>query len=207
MPRDHFDRKVEDSLRRDLPIITTPHAYHHLAEAKEGAEAFTCVHPLDHFESLCIDIANQLEGGTGSGQTKRTAVKVTGMPGKHVPPGPAHILSAVNDLLGMVPPTNGWMVELGYTVTSAGDESFECGYRIYISGDTLMVDELKEIPERYRDQKIDLMLVHLGGLFHIYRALRADTGQRRRNVDPSCQSTSPNGDYGCNSRPSTGSAD
>ena len=37
----------------------------------------------------------------------------------------------------------------------------EC--RIYISGDTLMIDELKEIPERYKGQNIDLMLVHLGG--------------------------------------------
>jgi L-ascorbate metabolism protein UlaG (beta-lactamase superfamily) len=35
--------------------------------------------------------------------------------------------------------------------------------RIYISGDTLMVDELKEIPERYKGQNIDLMLIHLGG--------------------------------------------
>jgi L-ascorbate metabolism protein UlaG (beta-lactamase superfamily) len=26
-----------------------------------------------------------------------------------------------------------------------------------------MVDELKEIPERYRGQKINLMLIHLGG--------------------------------------------
>lgn len=35
--------------------------------------------------------------------------------------------------------------------------------RIYISGDTLMIDELKEIPERYKGQNIDLMLIHLGG--------------------------------------------
>lgn len=35
--------------------------------------------------------------------------------------------------------------------------------RIYISGDTLMVDELKAIPERYKGQNIDLMLIHLGG--------------------------------------------
>jgi L-ascorbate metabolism protein UlaG (beta-lactamase superfamily) len=34
---------------------------------------------------------------------------------------------------------------------------------IYISGDTLFVDELKEIPERYKDRNIDLMLIHLGG--------------------------------------------
>lgn len=36
-------------------------------------------------------------------------------------------------------------------------------HSIYISGDTLFVDELKEIPERYKDKNIDLMLIHLGG--------------------------------------------
>ncbi len=80
-----------------------------------------------------------------------------------------------------VPPTNGWMIELGYK----SDEDFKCGYRcvqslgglwndplwltfessnrIYISGDTLLVDELKEIPKRYAGKNIDLMLIHLGG--------------------------------------------
>lgn len=37
------------------------------------------------------------------------------------------------------------------------------GPRIYISGDTLLVDDLKEIPKQYAGQNIDLMLVHLGG--------------------------------------------
>jgi L-ascorbate metabolism protein UlaG (beta-lactamase superfamily) len=55
------------------------------------------------------------------------------------------------------------MLELGYQPSSGSDADFECGYRIYISGDTLMVDELKKIPERYKGQNIDLMLVHLGG--------------------------------------------
>lgn len=41
------------------------------------------------------------------------------------------------------------------------DSSFRCGYRIYISGDTLLVPELEEIPKRY--PHVDLMLVHLGG--------------------------------------------
>ncbi len=54
------------------------------------------------------------------------------------------------------------MLELG-SYSGKSDESFQCGYRIYISGDTLMVDELKEIPERYTSQNIDLTLVHLGG--------------------------------------------
>lgn len=54
------------------------------------------------------------------------------------------------------------MLELGYG-SSSMQTDFNCGYRIYISGDTLMVDELKEIPKRYAGQNIDLMLVHLGG--------------------------------------------
>jgi L-ascorbate metabolism protein UlaG (beta-lactamase superfamily) len=53
------------------------------------------------------------------------------------------------------------MLELGHG--APGTANFECGYRIYISGDTLMVDELKEIPRRYAGQQIDLMLAHLGG--------------------------------------------
>ena len=58
------------------------------------------------------------------------------------------------------------MVELGYkaATTSPSDKTdgtFKCGYRIYISGDTLLVPELEEIPKRY--PRVDLMLVHLGG--------------------------------------------
>jgi L-ascorbate metabolism protein UlaG (beta-lactamase superfamily) len=56
------------------------------------------------------------------------------------------------------------MVELGYyTANEAGEQDFHNSYRIYISGDTLLVDELKEIPARYKNQNIDLMLIHLGG--------------------------------------------
>ncbi|KAF2134305.1 Metallo-hydrolase/oxidoreductase [Dothidotthia symphoricarpi CBS 119687] len=148
---DHFDRKVEDKLSRSIPIITTPHAKDHLSN--KGDESFTNVHALAVWDSLVLDIASP----RANAQTP--SVKITGTPGKHIPPGP---LSIANDLLSAVPPTNGWMVELGYS-DPASSSSFENGYRIYISGDTLMVDELKEIPERYKDQNIDLMLIHLGG--------------------------------------------
>ncbi|KAK4227033.1 putative metal-dependent hydrolase [Podospora fimiseda] len=145
---DHFDRKVEDSVNRQFPIVTTPHAKACLtADTKQ--EPFRNVHGLDFFQSLQLPIKN--DDGTTS------AVKVTAMPGKHVPPGP---LSVVNDLIGAVPPTNGWLVELGHTKDGEG---FQVGYRIYISGDTLMVPELKQIPEYLAGEKIDLMLVHLGG--------------------------------------------
>lgn len=84
------------------------------------------------------------------------------MPGKHVPPGP---LSIANDILGAVPPVNGWMLELGYSPSQHDENAFKCGYRIYISGDTLLIDDLKQIPDMYKHagKQIDLMLIHLGG--------------------------------------------
>ncbi|KAF2279050.1 Metallo-hydrolase/oxidoreductase [Westerdykella ornata] len=147
---DHFDQEVEASLRRSIPIITTPHAKRHLTSKGED-ESFTQVYDLDFFDSMLLNIKTR-EGD------RKPAIKVTGMPGKHVPPGP---LSVANDILSALPPTNGWLVELGYFDNAVS--SFQCGYRIYISGDTLMVPELKEIPERYKGQGIDLMLIHLGG--------------------------------------------
>ncbi|KAJ9484387.1 hypothetical protein VN97_g8979 [Penicillium thymicola] len=172
---DHFDKKVENSLRRDLPIITTPHAKGHLS-FKNG-DSFTSVSAIDHFEQIQVGI----EGTSG---LKQPRLRVTGMPGKHVPPG--GIAQKLNDIAKAVcipnflsfafehsaeclpglttqkiPPTNGWMLELGHGTPGLLD--FTCGYRIYISGDTLMVDELQEIPKRYAGQQIDLMLAHIGG--------------------------------------------
>lgn len=149
---DHFDKLVEESLNRDFPIISTSHAKQALA-GKE--DPFKAVYDLDFFQSILLPVVNY-KGDTGG---KKPVVKVTGMPGKHVPPGP---LAAANDLLGAVPPTNGWLIELNYSADGS-EARDETGYRIYISGDTLFVDELKEIPQRLKNEKIDLMLVHLGG--------------------------------------------
>lgn len=153
---DHFDQKVEESLRRDLPIITTPHAKESLT-GKGEEESFNQVFDLDFFEFMMVNI-----GSSSSSSGKIPRIKVAGMPGKHVPDG---VIGAANDLLKAVPPTNGWMVELGYghAQNETSDDGFECGYRIYISGDTLMVDDLKQIPQHYKNQNIDLMLIHLGG--------------------------------------------
>ncbi|KAK1995093.1 Metallo-hydrolase/oxidoreductase [Colletotrichum falcatum] len=157
---DHFDREVEESLNRSFPIITTPHAKSCLTSSSEKAEPFKSVVDLDFFQHLLLDVA----GPPSESRGKHAAIRVTGMPGKHVPPG---LLSAANDAMKAVPPTNGWMLELGYHRPAAGPQAgpaaFETGYRIYVSGDTLMVDELKKIPEWLDNERIDLMLVHLGG--------------------------------------------
>ncbi|RYP45134.1 hypothetical protein DL768_008492 [Monosporascus sp. mg162] len=160
---DHFDRPVEKSLNKAFDIITTPHAKECLTSAQAKDEPFQSVHDLDFFESLMLHVDGGSADRNADLRGKASVVKVTGMPGKHVPPGP---LAKANDFLKAVPPTNGWLVELGYAskAPTGGDpESLDVGYRIYISGDTLFVDELKEIPKRLKDDKIDLMLIHLGG--------------------------------------------
>ncbi len=76
-------------------------------------------------------------------QKGNARVRVTSMPGKHGP--------AVTDLL--LPPVMGSMLEFQSTGETA--------LRLYITGDTLIHDDLHEIPRRY--PQIDLALFHLGG--------------------------------------------
>ena len=71
-------------------------------------------------------------------------VRVRAMPGAH----------ASGAVAKMMPPVMGSLLEF----VNARDE---VAFRIYITGDTVLVDELKEIPRRFPD--IDLALLHLGG--------------------------------------------
>ncbi|KFY31892.1 hypothetical protein V493_00699 [Pseudogymnoascus sp. VKM F-4281 (FW-2241)] len=152
---DHFDRVAQACLRRSLPIISTFHTEAHLTSKLEE-EAFTAVYALDTYQSMMI---HTKPCRLLSVQTP--AIKVTAMPGKHVPP---HLAASHDDFIQAVPPVTGWMLELGHLAfASAADDAFKCGYRIYITGDTLLVDELQEIPARYAGKNIDLMLIHLGG--------------------------------------------
>ncbi|MDP8946946.1 MAG: MBL fold metallo-hydrolase [Actinomycetota bacterium] len=94
-------------------------------------KGFTRAHALRTWETLSI--------------TKGEArLRLTAMPGTHAP-GP---------LAAALPPVMGSMLEFG----TAEDET---RLRLYISGDTLVHEQLEEIPRRY--PQIDLALLHLGG--------------------------------------------
>ena len=94
-------------------------------------KGFTRAHALRTWETLPI--------------TKGEArLRLTAMPGTHAP-GP---------LAAALPPVMGSMLEF-QTAES------ETRLRLYISGDTLIHEQLKEIPRRYPG--IDLALLHLGG--------------------------------------------
>jgi len=71
------------------------------------------------------------------------AVRVTAMPAKHAP----------EPVAALIPPVIGTMLDF-----ARGGQHL---LRLYITGDTLVHDELHEIPRRYPD--IDLALIHLGG--------------------------------------------
>lgn len=73
----------------------------------------------------------------------RTLLRLSAMSGRHGPPLAARLLPSV---MGSM---------LDFSTDGKQD------YRMYISGDTLVYDDIREIPRRYDD--IDLALLHLGG--------------------------------------------
>lgn len=73
----------------------------------------------------------------------QTVLRISAMPGRHGPP----LLAA------LLPSVMGSMLD--FSSTGKPD------YRMYISGDTLVYDDLKEIPQRFPE--VDLALLHLGG--------------------------------------------
>src|SRR4051794_16483824 len=72
------------------------------------------------------------------------SLRVTSMPGTH---GPVVVAALLPDVMG--------------SMLDFRNERDNRIYRMYISGDTLLHEDLKEIPRRYRN--IDLALLHLGG--------------------------------------------
>jgi L-ascorbate metabolism protein UlaG (beta-lactamase superfamily) len=95
------------------------------------SKGFNAAVSLDTWEDITIDKG-------------RNSVRITSMPGQH---GPGLVDFAL-------PPVMGSMLEFPNARTGKP-------YRIYITGDTLIHDDLKEIPQRFSG--IDLALIHLGG--------------------------------------------
>jgi L-ascorbate metabolism protein UlaG (beta-lactamase superfamily) len=98
---------------------------------KLGALGFERGYPLDTWETLAVNRGD-------------ATLSITAMPAKHATE------EAVEELLM---PVNGHLLDFSRN----GDHL----YRLYITGDTMLVDSLEEIPRRYPD--IDLGLIHTGG--------------------------------------------
>jgi L-ascorbate metabolism protein UlaG (beta-lactamase superfamily) len=101
------------------------------AVAKLSSLGFEQGYPLDTWESLMV-------------QKGDATLTITAMPAKHATE------EAVNELLM---PVNGHLLDF-----SRNDDHL---YRLYITGDTMLVASLEDIPRRHPD--IDLGLIHTGG--------------------------------------------
>ncbi len=109
----------------------TPIVTTHQAADYLRDKGFTAVYPVEHWETFDVT----------KGPTR---LRITAMPGRHGP-GP---------MAKLVPPVMGSLLDFR---TYSGQRL----YRMYISGDTLVYDDLKDIPRRFPG--IDLALLHLGG--------------------------------------------
>jgi len=126
MHEDHFDKRVQQKLDKNIPIATTPGA----AKALERL-GFVRTIGLSHWDRLDV------EKGT-------TRVRITAAPGRHGKFGAQALLPSV----------------MG-AVYDFGADPAQPDYRMYVTGDTLVHDDLKAIPQRFPG--IDLALLHLGG--------------------------------------------
>jgi L-ascorbate metabolism protein UlaG (beta-lactamase superfamily) len=140
---------IEDLPPVDLCVLPHYHGDHfdQIVEEKldKDLPIVTTNHAVGELE------ARDFRGGIGL-DTWETAefikgaarLRITSLPGKH---GPAMVDFALPDVMG--------------SILDFETETGERLLRLYISGDTLIFDDLKEIPNRFPE--IDLALIHLGG--------------------------------------------
>ncbi len=140
--------EIEDLPPLDLILLSHMHGDHfdRVAERRlnKAIPIFSTRHAVTYLRRKGFTAAHALKTWETLEVLKGEArLRLAAMPGTHAP-GP---LSAV------LPPVMGSMLEFG----TAG----ETRLRLYISGDTLVHERLREIPRRYPE--IDLALLHLGG--------------------------------------------
>jgi L-ascorbate metabolism protein UlaG (beta-lactamase superfamily) len=156
--------EIEDLPPLDFVLLSHLHGDHfdRVAERKlnKAILIFSTRHATSYLGKIGFTRTHALKTWESLGVTKGEAnLRLTAMPGTHGP-GP---LGAV------LPPVMGSMLEFG----SARGET---GLRMYISGDTLIHERLREIPRRFPD--VDLALLHLGGtrVFGIMVTMDAEQG-------------------------------
>jgi L-ascorbate metabolism protein UlaG (beta-lactamase superfamily) len=155
--------EIEDLPPLDFVLLSHLHGDHfdRLAERKlnKATPIISTRHATSYLEKVGFTRTRALKTWEPLDVEKGGAnLRLTAMPGTHGP-GP---LGAV------LPPVMGSMLEFG----RAGEDA---RMRMYISGDTLVHDRLREIPRRFPD--IDLALLHLGGTKVLGIFVTMDAGQ------------------------------
>lgn len=149
---DHFDQAAIRGLDKSTLIVTNEHAAEELQ-----ARGFTKIETLDKWEGIRFTKGN-------------AQLRVTATPGRH---GPLPVSLFLPQVMGSV-----LDFEIGSKSNNNDDESEPASLspsssspspsspssstvRLYITGDTTVYDDIKEIPKRHPG--IDVALLHLGG--------------------------------------------
>ena len=140
--------EIEDLPPLDLILLSHMHGDHfdRVAERRlnKATPIFSTRHAVAYLRRKGFTATHALETWETLEVLKGEArLRLAAMPGTHAP-GP---------LSTLLPPVMGSMLEFG--------TEDETRLRLYISGDTLVHERLREIPRRYPE--IDLALLHLGG--------------------------------------------
>jgi L-ascorbate metabolism protein UlaG (beta-lactamase superfamily) len=141
---DHFDQVAIHELDKSLPIVTNSHAVDELS-----IRGFTNTKKLDTWENITFTKKDN--------NNNDVELQITAMPGRH---GPFPVAMFLPKVMGSI---------LDFKRKGDGNDSNSKNkfhnsnqlFRIYITGDTMVFDDIKEIPKRYPN--IDLALLHLGG--------------------------------------------
>ncbi len=139
---------IEDLPPLDLILLSHFHGDHfdQVAEREldKALPIVTTPEAVKELDKRGFDNTHPLETWESLTLMREANVRITSLPGRHGPP--------LSDMV--MPEVMGSLLE--FQAPSEMPLS-----RLYITGDTLVFDDLKEIPDRYPD--IDVGLLHLGG--------------------------------------------
>jgi L-ascorbate metabolism protein UlaG (beta-lactamase superfamily) len=130
---DHFDQAAIRVLDKSLPIVTNEHAIEELK-----ARGFTRFEKLEKWESVTFVKDN-------------ARLTITATPGRH---GPLPVSMFLPQVMGS-------MLEFENASERRNHDHRKPLFRMYITGDTMVFDQIKEIPKRYPE--VDVAFFHLGG--------------------------------------------
>ena len=132
---DHFDQVAIRELDKSLPIVTNEHAIEELT-----ARGFTKFEKLEKWESVSFVKGN-------------ARLNITATPGRH---GPLPVSMFMPQVMGSILDFQNAAVD-----TERNPGHHPSLFRIYITGDTMVFDDIRDIPKRFPE--VDVALFNLGG--------------------------------------------